>query len=46
MFSINENHQLYLYNSYVVLRKGFNALYGVINNSLGAGTNEPDYYLS
>ena len=33
MFSINENHELYLYQDYVDLRKGFNALCGVVNNN-------------
>jgi transposase len=33
MFSINENHQLYLYHNYVDLRKGFNALSGIVNNN-------------
>jgi hypothetical protein len=36
MFSINENNSLYLYATYVDLRKGFNTLSGIVTNS---GTN-------
>jgi hypothetical protein len=36
MFSINENNSLYLYSTYVDLRKGFNTLSGIVTNS---GTN-------
>ena len=36
MFSINENNSLFLYSTYVDLRKGFNTLSGIVTNS---GTN-------
>ena len=41
MFTINENNSLYLFASPVDLRKGFNTLSGIINNS-GAGLRSTD----
>lgn len=41
MFSINENNSLYLYATHVDLRKGFNTLSGIVNNS-GIGLRPSD----